>query len=388
MTRIEPQRESAFTSALFIYMTAVVVLITLFPFRFRIPAQFRIIWSTDVPSLITNVFLFLPIGFLFRLNRGRNRDRFCAKALGLGILLSSAIEFTQLFVPGRGTQVTDVLANGLGAWLGAMVCGLFVGRSKENYVIRLFAPELPLMNWVYLLIPLMWLNGLSTGGETARLWLLLLLGLLGGGVLASIYAHRLKQEGRLTPAKLSILVLSWFIVASLPTLAKFPIEVTGFGIVIAALVQIPARLPVRTQKEERRFELSTLKVLLPLYGVYLVLLALWPTLVPLEGWQLKTCFQDVASNHRDVFIFRFIEIIGALTLFGYMMAEIRGRKKESLKAVFVWTFLTALGCSAAFLIVKAYPPPLISDILEILLMTAAGVYGGVIYRLQLAAIRQ
>ncbi|MFZ0451106.1 MAG: VanZ family protein, partial [Desulfatiglandaceae bacterium] len=317
----------------------------------------------------------------------KNSDRFCAKALGLGILLSSAIEFTQFFIPGRGTQVTDVLTNGLGAWLGAMVFGLFMRSSKESYVIRLFAPELPLMNWVYLLIPLMWLNGLSTGGEAARLWLLLLLGLMGGGVLASIYVHRLKQEGRLTPNKLSLLVSGWFIVASLPTLARFPIEVAGFGIVIAALVQIPARLPIRKKKGERRFELSTLKIILPFYAVYLILLALWPTIVPFEGWQLKTYFQDLASSFRNVSIFRFIEIIGALTLFGYMIAEIRGREKESLKAALVWIFLTALGSSAAFGIVKAYPPPLVSGILEILLMTAAGVYGGVIYRLQLAAIR-
>lgn len=387
MTRLEPPRASAFTSSLFIYMTAVVVLVTLFPFKFRIPAEFRITWSFGVSELVPNVILFLPIGFLFRLSYGRIRDRFGAKALAWGILLSAAIEFTQFFVPGRSTQVTDVATNGLGAWLGAMAFELFMERSKGSDVVRLFAPELPLMNWVYLLIPLMWLNGLSTGDEPERLWLLLFLGLLGGGVLVSIYVHRLKEKGRLSPIQFSFLVLGWFIVASLPTLARFPMEVTVFGVVIALLVQIPARIPARKRKEERRFEPSTLKWLLPIYCLYLALLALWPIIVPVEGWQFKAHFQDLISSQKNVLIFRFIEIIGALTLFGYMIAEIQGRREESLKAALVWIFLPVLGCSAVFVIARAYPPLLVPDFQEILLMTAAGFYGGVIYRLQLAAVR-
>ena len=71
---MEHRRKSAFTSALFFYMTAVVALITLIPFTFRVPAGFRIGWSMDVPDLITNVMLFLPLGFLFRLSRGRNAE--------------------------------------------------------------------------------------------------------------------------------------------------------------------------------------------------------------------------------------------------------------------------------------------------------------------------
>lgn len=386
--RIAPQRKSAFTSALFIYMTAVVILITLIPFTFRIPAEFRIGWSGNVPDMITNVILFLPVGFLFRLSRGKNRDRFCAKALCLGILLSSAIEFTQIFIPGRYCSVVDVLTNGLGAWLGAMVYDMLAGGSKEHYPIRLFALELPLMNVVYLLIPLMWLNGLSTGNETARLVLLLLLALFGSGVLVSIYVHRLKQGGRLTPNRLSLVTASWFIVASLPTLVNFPLEVACIELVIAALVQVPARLLTRREKGEMRFELPTLRVLMPLYGIYLLLLALWPTTVPFQNWEVGVHFQELAFNQRIVFTFRFIEAIGAFTLFGYMLVEMRGRKKESAKAALGWTFPLALGCSAAFVAARSYPPLFGSDILETLLMTAAAIYGGVIYRLQLAAIRQ
>jgi VanZ family protein len=185
-------RESSFSSALFIYMTAVVVLITLIPFRFRIPAGFHMTWSTSLPDLVTNVILFLPVGFLFRLSRRGDRDIFGVKTLGFGILLSLAIEFTKVFIPGRYPQVMDVLTNGLGAWLGALVCSLLLGRWKRNEGVGLLALELPLMNLAYLLIPLMWLNGLAAGGEGARLLLLLPLAVFGCAVLASIYVHRLK----------------------------------------------------------------------------------------------------------------------------------------------------------------------------------------------------
>jgi glycopeptide antibiotics resistance protein len=380
------RRESAFTYALFFYVTAVVVLITLIPFRFRIPLGFRLTWSTNLPDLVTNVILFLPVGFLLRLNRGGNWDRFGLKTLGFGILLSLAIEFTQIFIPGRYSQVMDVLTNGLGAWVGALVCSLLLSRSKRNEASGLFALELPLMNVAYLLIPLMWLNGLAAGGEVARLLLLMLLSVFGWGVLASVYVHRLKPAGDFTPNKLSLLAAGWFVVASLPALAAFPLDVAVFGIIIAVLEQVPARLAHRKKKDERRFELSTLKLLLPLYTIYLILLALWPTTVPFQDWELTMHFGELTFTKRIVFTFRFIEMIGAFTLLGYMIMEMRGRKKESLKAALGWIFLILLGSSWVFVTLRAYPPVLRSDILETLLMTAAGLYGAIIYRLQLAAI--
>ena len=57
----------------------------------------------------------------------------------------------------------DVVTNGFGAWLGALLFKLLE---------KIFALELPLMNLVYLLIPLLWLNGLSLGGEIRRMELI------------------------------------------------------------------------------------------------------------------------------------------------------------------------------------------------------------------------
>jgi hypothetical protein len=121
--------------------------------------------------------------------------------------------------------------------------------------------------------------------------------------------------------------------------------------------------------------------------VYLILLAVWPTTLPFQEWQFKINFQELVINDRIVFTFCFIELIVAFTLFGYMVAEMRGRKNESLTITLAWIFFITLSCSVIIGISRGYPPLLASNILEILFLAGAGVYGGVIYRLQFAAIQ-
>jgi hypothetical protein len=119
----------------------------------------------------------------------------------------------------------------------------------------------------------------------------------------------------------------------------------------------------------------------------LILQAVWPTTLPFQEWQFKINFQELVFNERIVFTFRFIELIAAFTLFGYMIAEMRGRKEESITTILVLIFFIALGCSVIIETTRGHPPLLTSNILEILFMTASGVYGGIIYRLQLTAIK-
>ena len=121
--------------------------------------------------------------------------------------------------------------------------------------------------------------------------------------------------------------------------------------------------------------------------IYLILVAVWPTTLPFQDWQFKTNFQELAFNGRIVFIFRFIELIAAFTLFGYMIAEMRGRKKESLTITLALIFFITLSCSVVIEMTRGYPPLFASNIFEILFITASGVYGGMIYRLQLTAIQ-
>jgi hypothetical protein len=167
-----------------------------------------------------------------------------------------------------------------------------------------------------------------------------------------------------------------------------PKQILIFGILIGIFVQILARTPQRAKNEERRFELPALKRLLPVYTVYLLLLVAWPTTLPIGAWQFNINFEELAFNEKIVFIFRFIEYIAAFTLLGYMIAEMRGRKNESVSRTLAWIFLAALISSILIEIIRGYPPLLGSNILEIVFITAAGLYGGVIYRLQLSSIQR
>ena len=158
---------------------------------------------------------------------------------------------------------------------------------------------------------------------------------------------------------------------------------TRVPLIVARLI---ARFLKAHKKEERRLELPTLKRILPLFLVYLLLLVIWPTTSPIGAWLFNIDFQELVFNKKIVFTFRFIEFIAAFTLLGYMIAEMRGRKNESVGKTLGWIFFTTLIVSIIIEIIRGYPPLIRSSILEIVIITAAALYGGVIYRLQLAAI--
>lgn len=70
-------------------------------------------------QLILNVVLFLPLGAAVA--RPGEGTRGVMSALGWGLLLSAAVEAAQLFVPGRYPAVGDLVANGAGAGIGALL---------------------------------------------------------------------------------------------------------------------------------------------------------------------------------------------------------------------------------------------------------------------------
>jgi glycopeptide antibiotics resistance protein len=352
---VENKYQSTLNYALLIYMCIIVLLITLIPFDFRIPDQFKFAWSTNTSDLITNIFLFIPIGFLFKLSRGPNGDKLCLGPLIFGLIFSAAIEFAQAFIPGRYTQVIDVATNGLGAWFGGMIFAFIGSQLKGEHAGRLFALEFPLMGLIYLLIPLMWLNGLATGEEEARLWLLLLLGTIGAGVICSVYINRFKHAGTIGYTKLSVFTFCWFVISSLPVLINFPLTIVFFGIPIVLVVQIFARLANEGNSREKRFEIPTIKKLLPIYIIYLLLLTVWPTAITAGEWQHNIIFEELVFEERIVFTFRFVELVAAFTLLGYMIAELRGRKDERVETTLGWTFLIAAGSAILIEIIKTYP---------------------------------
>jgi glycopeptide antibiotics resistance protein len=119
--RLNDRPNSTLSAALLIYIIFVVLLITLIPFDFRFPDRIQIVWTTNFSDTIINVFLFIPVGFLFKLYRRGKIDSYFLITFGAGMLLSFSIECAQLFLPGRYTHPMDIVTNGSGAWLGALL---------------------------------------------------------------------------------------------------------------------------------------------------------------------------------------------------------------------------------------------------------------------------
>ncbi|WP_150959008.1 VanZ family protein [Microbacterium testaceum] len=93
-------------------------------------------WITfDVVESVSNVVMFVPLGLLVTAWRGR-----WWLALAIGFVLSSGIELTQLFfLPTRVADIGDVVANTLGAAIGAgvgVVLSRRIARSQDSHRAR------------------------------------------------------------------------------------------------------------------------------------------------------------------------------------------------------------------------------------------------------------
>lgn len=81
-------------------------------------------------EFLANVGMFAPLGVLIGVVLGRRRWGF---AILIGFALSAAIELFQLlFLPDRFATVDDVIANTLGALLGAFAAGVFFLRRAVS----------------------------------------------------------------------------------------------------------------------------------------------------------------------------------------------------------------------------------------------------------------
>jgi glycopeptide antibiotics resistance protein len=86
-------------------------------------------WVTyDLVESSANVAMFVPIGLLFLLLLG---SRYWWLAFLIGVALTCAIEFTQLFLPGRYSDPRDILMNSLGALVG-VAFGLLLSPRRVH----------------------------------------------------------------------------------------------------------------------------------------------------------------------------------------------------------------------------------------------------------------
>ncbi len=150
-------------TTLLAYVLVVLGVLTLSPFRFAWPTQWIVLWWGDFDDLPNNILLFVPLGFIFGLLRERASPRAALlSALLFGALASLAIETAQLFLQARSSSLLDGVGNALGCVLGALMCAA-LRAQMERRMPGALTLDLPLINLLYLLLPLMWLAGTGIG---------------------------------------------------------------------------------------------------------------------------------------------------------------------------------------------------------------------------------
>ena len=317
---------TALGAALLAYMLGVTLIITLLPFHFDWPARWRVMFTGGPVDVIANVLLFIPLGFLFQLARRNVHRHSTLTVLWIGALLSMAIESAQLFERERFTSLLDVTTNALGAWIGALTFDRVARTTRvDGRMIGRLSLELPLMGLVYLLIPLLWLNATSSGGQVERGLLALLLGVFGAGLLGGMQRHHFGPTRGLDSRATAGGAVIWFLAGGFPSLPSRPGVFLGGAVVVGAAAWWHGTRPFTLTANNRRFEVPLLISAAPAYGAYLALLTLLPLVEGVADWRMGFGFPGVASEWTKIEILRFLELVAAFTLLGYMIAEYRGR---------------------------------------------------------------
>ncbi len=78
-------------------------------------------------EFVANVALFVPLGFLLTVLVRRP-----VVGAAIGVAISVCIELIQIVIPDRQATVRDVISNGIGALIGALVAWVLVVRRRRR----------------------------------------------------------------------------------------------------------------------------------------------------------------------------------------------------------------------------------------------------------------
>ena len=373
------------------YLVAVTLIITLAPFRF---AGAPVHGLTDVwnwPDLAMNVAMFVPIGFVFQLTRPAGSAVRWHRVLVLGASLSGIIELAQLFAATRYSSLFDLATNTAGALLGAGLCMVALQRIEGRSAVRTLALELPLMGLVYLLVPLTWLVGLASAGSgpgSGRAWLVLPIVAFASGILGTVYAAYLEPARRLPRAWLLGAALGWCTIALLPGTIRdreLLLTVVAVSIGIAWLRSL-ATGRLRERHASRRFEIPTLRLVMPLFAAYLALSSLWPLDAADVTWHgMIALIPALDASQTDIFVA--LEHVAAFTLVGYVVAEYHGRDLDHFRQIAACVACWGGGLSVLLELARGFHPAYHASALMVLFTTSAAVLGGWLYQLQRDHVR-
>lgn len=369
------------------YMTLMIAIVTLIPFSFSVPKSIHFTLRGNLYDIFTNIVLFVPLGFFLQIIHGQLGLKSTIVAFCFGLAVSGIVETGQLFLPSRCSSVLDIIMNGLGACLGAGIGGYHQMMVRKKRMPEIFGFRLPLIGSVYLLVPLLWLGGISMGNEISRIGLMVLIGIYGGGVISSAIVNRFRDSPKQIGLAVFGYALGWFMIGAAPALTHFPLAILIVGLFVGFTAQLLCCVWKKRHTRERRFELHTIKRLFPIYIFYLFLLSVWSTTIPLGEWPLRGAFQSLHQAERVLFIARFVEVISGFTLLGYLFAEMSGRKKEIRLNALSRVVVPIMGFAIFMATLRNIHLEPLYIVVEMVSFTIAGLYGTIIFWLQLKVVR-
>jgi hypothetical protein len=357
--------------ALLGYVLLSILFLTFNPFYLAIPDRIHFEFHTYPEDVIENLILFLPVGFLYRLITKRRG------AWLLGAAISAGIELFQIFIPARTSSPTDLLNNTLGAGLGALFYDLLAARiALTPKLIGRLRLETPLMGFIYLLIPLLWVDGLALAESSQRWPLTFLLGVCGAIVFNDVYRSWLDQKGPRLILRVSFATGAWFLFgAGISLLHPFPIAWVILAVIMATVVitLLPRQFP------DRRFERLSLQRLIPVFALYIILLALWPPDRPITDWHgLFGLTNQIQETEWQGLLPR-SEYLAAFSILGYLAADWRGRAELTVAQDLPRLLAVAGGSALVLEILVGFQAGMGASLVRFVLVTVAALYGGVIY---------
>ena len=371
-------------TALLAYMVVVTVIVTLLPFHFAWPERWQVSIGDDPYDMIANVLLFVPLGFLLRLARPRDRRGSVVLVVLSAALISVAIEAVQLFDTTRESTLLDVVANTLGAWIGVWGFDRIArSASLSGRLIGWLGLEIPLMGLVYLVVPLLWVNTLAGRGAWVPTFTTFLIGAFGAILLGGLQRHYFGPSRAAEPQHTAAFAALWFVAGAFAMLPWQPFALVAGALVVGALCWWQGRRRLHDTGSNRRFEAALLRSAAPLYAAYLVVLIILPVFDVIGSWKGRFGFPEVAPSRVETA--QLLELCAAFTLLGYMAAEIRGRAvmhyREAYPRLLAWGVGLAIAAEAA----RGFDVHGASFARGALLV-AACLYGGWLYYLQRAHV--
>jgi glycopeptide antibiotics resistance protein len=384
------------TRVVLAYLALNIAIITLAPFRFvSTPAH----GLTDVFSIrdaVLNIVLFLPLGFVYQLSQPQRDHGHWLRAGTAGLVLSGMIETAQVFAPERYPSLSDLITNALGAALGAVFAATAARRSDNLRTVRALALDLPLVGMIYLLLPVLWLTGLSA--REGFLGALLLPLLSAAWIMASIHATYAETPapdgGDRRLLRLGSGAALFLVVGLAPAMQANARLLLWGGVLFAVAVGVRLKAPAlwtlgrtRSGGISRRFEGPTLRVALaPLVG-FAAVLSLGAITGPFGPWQGTVSLTPGDAVPSDAALFRAMAIVATYTTIGYGVAALHGRRHESLSALIPRTLLWALTLALPIEILRGWGATTSTSVTMLALSASAATIGAVLYQLQLRHIQ-